>query len=215
MSRRLDPNAPGASVTLGVRFDSAALAVIDHEARRLEALTGEVCDRSRALRSIVRRFGAELETSAPSTPPKTSAAAPSPARAIAVAEPADSPEPPRTPRSPRASTARSSKTSTRGSSKTSTRGSSKTSTAAPSPARAAKTSTPEPESPRGRWAKVSAADLRQLARDLAALSAADLRACIDGANVARSQVYSARNGKAGEPTYRALRAWLDTRRVAR
>lgn len=194
MSRRLDPNAPGASVTLGVRFDAAALAIIDREARRLEALTGEVCDRSRALRSIVRRFGAELETS---TSSQTSTAAPSPARAVAVAEPADAPEPPRTPRSPGGpSTARSPKTSTRST----------------SPARAAKTSTPEPESPRGRWAKVSAADLRQLARDLAGLDAGALRACIDEAGVARSQVYSARNGKAGEPTYRALRAWLDARR---
>lgn len=189
MSRRLDPNAAGASVTLGVRFDAAALAVIDREAQRLAALTGEVCDRSRALRSIVRRFGAELETSTPS-------AAPSPARAEPPA--IDAPEPPRTPHPPPASTRTSSKTSTR----------------SPSPARA-KTSTAEPESPRGRWAKVSAANLAQLARELAALDRSTLRACIDEAGVARSQVYSARNGKAGEPTYRALRAWLDARRRAR
>lgn len=57
MSHRLDPTAPGASVTLAVRFDAAALAVIDAERERLEALTGEPCDRSRALRSVVRRFG--------------------------------------------------------------------------------------------------------------------------------------------------------------
>ena len=57
MSHRLDPQAAGASVTLAVRFDAAALAVIDRERQRLEDLTGEPCDRSRALRSVVRRFG--------------------------------------------------------------------------------------------------------------------------------------------------------------
>lgn len=57
MSHRLDPQAAGASVTLAVRFDAAALAVIDGERTRLEELTGEPCDRSRALRSIVRQFG--------------------------------------------------------------------------------------------------------------------------------------------------------------
>lgn len=76
MSRRLDPSAAGASVTLGVRFDAAALVIIDREASRLEALTGEPCDRSRALRSIVRRFGAELETRAPSTAPTAAPSTP-------------------------------------------------------------------------------------------------------------------------------------------
>ncbi len=57
MSHRLDPQSQGASITLAVRFDAAALAVIDAERTRLEELTGEPCDRSRALRSVVRRFG--------------------------------------------------------------------------------------------------------------------------------------------------------------
>ena len=67
MTRRLDTTTEGASITLGVRFDAALLAIIDGEARRLEDLTGEPCDRSRALRSIVRRYGAQSST--PSTPP--------------------------------------------------------------------------------------------------------------------------------------------------
>ena len=71
MAQRLDPSATGASVTLGVRFDAAALLVIDAEAKRLESLTGEPCDRSRALRSIVRRYGASSTPAATPPPEKT------------------------------------------------------------------------------------------------------------------------------------------------
>lgn len=92
------------------------------------------------------------------------------------------------------------------------RRSSKTPTRSPSPARAPAPSKDPPAEPRGRWVKVSAADLAQLARELKALSPEELRACIDGAGLGRSAVYAARGGKAGEPVYRALRAWLDARK---
>ena len=183
MSHRLDPQAVGASVTLAVRFDAAQLAVIDRERQRLEDLTGESCDRSRALRSIVRRFGASAPHEGEVSPPT---AAPSPARATSS----------KTSSSPRAKapTATSSLTA---SSKTSTARSTPRSKTSPSP---------------GRWEPVAAADLRQLARDLAGLDATALRACIDGSGVGRSAVYAAKNGKAGAPTFTALRAWLDARR---
>lgn len=99
--------------------------------------------------------------------------------------------------------------------KTPPRRSSKTSTRPPSPAQATPAPAPSkdpPTEPRGRWVKVSAADLAQLARELKALSPEELRACIDGAGLGRSAVYAARGGKAGEPVYRALRAWLDARK---
>ena len=59
---------------------------------------------------------------------------------------------------------------------------------------------------------VTVEDAVIFARELKALSPEELRACIDGAGLGRSAVYAARGGKAGEPTYRALRAWLDARK---
>ena len=145
MTRRLDPTTEGASVTLGVRFDAALLAIIDGEARRLEDLTGEPCDRSRALRSIVRRYGAQS-----STPPPHEGKPP------------------------------------------------------PSPGAGRSTSKSSTEKP-------TAADRKRLARDLAALSAENLRACIDGSGVGRSAVYAARGGKVGPVAFGAIRSWLDAR----
>lgn len=173
MSHRLDPQAQGASLTLAVRFDAAALAIIDRERQRLEDLTGESCDRSRALRSIVRRWGAL----APNEGEVSPTTAPSPARA-------------KTSSSPRA--------------KTPTATSSKTSTARSTPR--AKTS-PSP----GRWEPVAPADLRQLARDLAGLDPETFKRAGVESGVARSALYAAKNGKAGAPTFTALRAWLDAR----
>jgi pyruvate/2-oxoglutarate dehydrogenase complex dihydrolipoamide acyltransferase (E2) component len=175
MSHRLDPQAVGASVTLAVRFDAAALAVIDRERQRLEDLTGESCDRSRALRSIVRRWGALAEGEVNPTAARSATAAP---RATSSSSPRA-----------KAPTATSSKTST---------------------TRSTPSSKSKPSA--GRWEPVAAADLRQLARDLAGLDATALRACIDGSGVGRSAVYAAKNGKAGRPTFTALRAWLTKNR---
>ena len=172
MSHRLDPQAVGASVTLAVRFDAAALVIIDRERQRLEDLTGESCDRSRALRSIVRRFGAhEGEVSPPTA---------APARAT---------------RSKSSSSPRS-KTSTAPTA-TSSRASTPRSKTSPSP---------------GRWEPVAAADLRQLARDLAGLDPETFKRALEETGVARSALYAARSGKAGAPTFTALRSWLDARR---
>lgn len=179
MAQRLDPHATGASATLGVRFDAALLAIIDRERQRLEDLTGEPCDRSRALRSIVRRFGAHEGEVNPPT------AAPSPARA-STAKSSSSPRAKATTATSsraRAPTARSTPRS-------------KTSTAAPTP---------------GRWEPVAAADLRQLARDLAGLDAESFKRALEETGVARSALYAARSGKAGRPTFTALRSWLDAR----
>lgn len=56
MSRKLSPTQNGESTKVAARVDAALLAVIDREAERLARITGEECDRSKALRSIVRQF---------------------------------------------------------------------------------------------------------------------------------------------------------------
>lgn len=57
--------------TLRVRFDATELAVIDAERARLGALSERSCDRARALRSIVRLFGASSHAT-PTKPPDRS-----------------------------------------------------------------------------------------------------------------------------------------------
>jgi hypothetical protein len=80
-----------------------------------------------------------------------------------------------------------------------------------SPPSVASTPTSSPRKPTaGRWELVSSADLRRLAKDLAALSTEEFNRVRDGAaNVKRAAVYDAKNGKAGRQVYDALRAYLD------
>ncbi len=188
MSRRLDPSAAGASTTLGVRFDASALAIIDREASRLEVLTGEPCDRSRALRSIVRRFGAELAADS-STPPRSGATAASGKRS----KPSQSPGP------SRASTAPSTP-SKRSKSERASRVRAK-----PSPTAAAVAA---------RWTPVPEPDRMKLARELAARLDAMGKGAVDRVaketGIHRATLYDARKGHVGHDAFTALRRWLDS-----
>lgn len=58
MARRHVLQARRLCVTLRVRFGAEELRVIDAERARLIAASGRPCDRSQALRAVVRRFGA-------------------------------------------------------------------------------------------------------------------------------------------------------------
>lgn len=92
MSRKLNSAHKGAAEKVSARFDAALLAVIDREAERLSSLVGEECDRSKALRSIVRQFGSEGSSSAkPAREGKPRASAPvdAPPSATPVAPPVD------------------------------------------------------------------------------------------------------------------------------
>lgn len=55
-ANKLDPSAEGKAENLGIRFTQDLLTYIDAEARRLTDVTGERFDRSKAVRSIVRRM---------------------------------------------------------------------------------------------------------------------------------------------------------------
>jgi len=74
-----------------VRFDAAGVAVIDAERERLEALTGEPCDRSRALRSVVRRFGELVKAGASPSPASQPLAERAPSAGASQAAPDDAP----------------------------------------------------------------------------------------------------------------------------
>lgn len=102
MSKRLNPDDTGESVTLGVRFDRALVAVIDGERARLEALTGEPCDRSRALRNIVRRYGATVADASSVPQPATTDATSTKPPAEEKASPSVASTPTSSPRKPTA-----------------------------------------------------------------------------------------------------------------
>ena len=84
MSRRLDPNATGASTTVGVRLSPQLLKAVEAERDRLAGLVpGSTIGLSDAVRSLILRAIATPSTIAPAAP-----VAPAPVRPVVVVAPA-------------------------------------------------------------------------------------------------------------------------------